>query len=326
MLRMITGYQRSQALYVAAKLGIADLLADGPKTVEELANASGAHAPSLYRLLRALASEGVFREQDTGSFELTSMAELLRSDIPGSVQAWAIMFNQEQYQAWTGMLTSIQTGKAAFDHVFGESFFGFLSEHPQSNETFNRAMTSGSAHVGPALVESYDFSPFDVVADIGGGNGRLLSEILTANPHARGILFDQPHVAEDATTKHALRDVEDRCKVVGGDFFDMVPVGADVYLLRLIMHDWDDQQCEIILQNCRRAINAGGRVLILETIVAPANEPDNRKWMDLRMLACLGGQERTEAEFRKLLEGAGFTMTRVIPLPVDQCVIEAMPA
>ncbi len=326
MLGMITGYMRSQAIYVAAKLGIADQLVAGPRPVADIAAKTGAHAPTLYRLLRALASEGIFRELNAGTFELTPMAELLRSDIPDSMRVWAIMFNEEQFHAWSGLLASVQTGEIAFDRIYGEGYFDWLGKHPDASRTFHQAMTTGSAQTGPALVREYDFTPFDVIADIGGGNGHLLRTILTANPHARGILFDLPHVVGDTATESELHDVADRCDVVGGSFFEDVPGGVDLYVLRAILHDWDDRRCTTILRNCRRAMNRGGRVLVLEGLVAPANEPDFRKWMDLQVLALLGGRERTEAEFRRLLAEAGFAMTRVIPLTADHSAIEATPA
>lgn len=324
--RMITGYQVSQAIYIAAKLEIADLLVDGPRTADDLASTVQAHAPSLYRLLRALSSIGIFRETEIGSFALTPMAEYLTSDIRDSSRIWAIMFNEVQYQAWGDMLTSIQTGEIAFDRLFGTSFFSYLADHPESNDTINQAMSTGSNRVGPALLEVYDFAPYETIVDIGGGNGLLLSTILAHYPDNRGILFEQPHVVADEATSRQLIDVAERCSAVAGDFFQDVPADGDIYILKQIIHDWDDERSERILRHCRRGITPSGRLLILDSVLAAANEPDPRKWMDLHMLALLGGRERTEAEFRALLERAGFDLLRVIPMPVGQCVIEAAPA
>lgn len=292
LLRMITGYQVSQAIYVAARLGIADLLADGPMTSDELASKTGAHARSLYRVLRALSSEGIFREIGTESFEITPVGELLQSGVSHSMRPWAIMFNKEQYDAWGDLLASVQTGDIAFDRVFGATFFSYLSTHPSANDTFNQAMSVSSEHVVSEVLNAYDFAPFATIVDIGGGNGRLLREILTGYPHARGILFDQPHVVDDPRTEHQLKPVAARCEVMGGDFFQEVPAGGDAYILKLIIHDWNDDQCRTILGNCRNRMNQSGKLLLLESILAPDNQRDHKKWMDLHMLALLGGQER----------------------------------
>lgn len=326
LLWKITGYQVSQAIYVAAKLGIADLLADGPMTSDQLASNTGAHAASLYRLLRALSSEGIFRESETETFELTPMGELLRTKIPKSMRSWAVMYNEEQYQAWGGMLGSVQDGDVAFDRVFDDSFFSYLADHPAANETFNQAMSISSEDVVSAILDAYDFAPFGTIVDVGGGHGRLLSEILMAYPRARGVLFDQPHVVDDPKTELQLEPVANRCAVVGGDFFQDVPADGDAYILKLILHDWNDDQCRTILENCRIRMQPRGRLLVVESVLAPANERDRKKWMDLHMLALLGGRERTEEQFRDLLGTAGFDMARVIRTSHEPCVIEAVSA
>ena len=325
MLRMMTGYWVSQSVYVAAKLGLADLLSDGPRSHQELATAARAHAPALYRLLRALASVGVFAETDPGSFALTPAAALLRTDTPDSMRALAIMYGEEQYRAWGDMLRSVQTGEVAFERMFGTSYFAYLAQQPASNETFNRAMTGWSARLDQAILAAYDFSPFDTVVDVGGGHGRLLGAVLRAHPGLRGVLFDQPHVVDEAGPQLREAGVADRCRIVGGDFFREVPAGGDLYILAQIVHDWDDERASTILRSCRRAIGPTGRLLLAEMVIAPGDAPDIGKFLDLHMLALLGGRERTEAEYRALLAAAGFDLTTVLPTPTGTSLVEAIP-
>jgi len=324
LLQMMTGYWVSQAVYVAAKLGIADLLSDGPAQYEGLAVASRADPPSLYRVLRALASVGVFREAETGWFELTPTATLLRSDNPDSMRALALTYGEEQYRTWSDMLKSIQTGGTAFDRVFGMSYWAYLAEHPESNEIFNQAMTSWSSQLDRAVLAAYDFGQFKTLVDVGGGYGRLLATILRAHAGLQGVLFDQPHVVEGAVNVLQDAGVSDRCAAVGGDFFVEVPPG-DAYVMSQIVHDWDDRRSLTILQTCRRAIARGGKLLVVELVIAPGNDPDFGKFLDLHMLAMAGGRERTEAEYRTLLAAAGFQLTQVVPTQAGASVIEAEP-
>jgi len=219
LLQMMTGYWVSQAVYVAAKLGIADLLSDGPAHYQGLAAASRADPPSLYRVLRALASVGVFREGETGWFELTPTAALLRSDNPDSMRALALTYCEEQYRTWSDMLKSVETGGTAFDRVFGMSYWAYLAGHPEANEIFNQAMTSWSSQLDRAVLAAYDFGQFKTLIDVGGGYGRLLATILRAHPRLQGVLFDQPHVVEGAVNVFQDAGVSDRCAAVGGDFF-----------------------------------------------------------------------------------------------------------
>ncbi len=326
LVQMMTGYWISQSIYVAAKLGIADHLMDGPRTSEELAAACQAHAPSLYRLLRGLASVGVFTEVDAGRFALTPTAEWLRTDHPDSMRALAIMYGEEQYQAWGGLLASIQTGAPAFDRRFGASYFHYLAEHPEPAATFNAAMTGWSAQVARAVVEAYDFSACATVVDVGGGHGTLLAAILTANPHLRGILVDLPHVAASATAFLGAAGVADRCQIIAGDFFEALPSGGDAYILAQILHDWDDERSFTILQNCRSAMAPAGRILIVELVIPPGNEPSLGKLLDLHMLVLLTGRERTEVEYRDLLAAAGFRLTRIIPTSSGASIVEAVGA
>ena len=325
LLQMMTGYWVSQALYVAAKLGIADLLTDGPVDCEDLAAATHTHAPSLQRVLRALASVGVFTEMSPGSFALTPLAELLRTETPGSMRALATMYAEEQYRAWGGLLHSVRTGEMAFDHQFGMGYFEYLAQHPEADRVFNDAMTGWTHQLVGAVVDVYDFSPFKTVVDVGGGYGTLLAAILRRYPGTRGILFEQPHVVASAEEHLAATGIADRCTFVGGDFFVAVPAGGDAYVLSQILHDWDDEHCVAILGQCRRAMADHGNLLVVELVLPPGNEPSLGKWLDLHMLVLLGGRERTAAEYDTLFRAAGFNLARVVPTPPGPSVVEAVP-
>lgn len=325
LLQMMTGYWVSQSLYVAAKLGLPDLLADGPMPSNDLAAATQTHAPSLYRLLRALASLGVFTEVAPATFALSPLADPLRSDHPASMRALAVMYNEEQYRAWGSLLESVRTGESVFEEVFATPYFSYLAQHPEANETFNQAMTGWSAQLDRALLAAYDFSRFATVVDVGGGYGRLLATILAAHPALHGVLFDQPHVVADAGPLLEATGVANRCRSVGGDFFHEVPAGGDVYVLAQIVHDWDDERSVAILQACRRAIPSTGTLLLAELVIAPGDAPDVGKLLDLHMLVLLGGRERTETEYRSLLAASGFTLTAVIPTVAGTSLVEASP-
>ena len=325
LLRMLTGYWVSKALNVAAELGIADLLRDGPRTSDELADRCGVHPQALYRLLRALASVGVFTEGEKGRFGLTPAADLLRSDVPGSMRALARMYGSEQYRAWGDLLESIRTGEPAFDRLFGTGYFEYLAHDPEANAVFNDAMTGWTAQLAESVVTAYDFDGSGVLVDVGGGHGMLLATVLRAHPAMRGILFDLPHVA--ATAKPLLEEagVAARCEAVGGDFFDSVPAGGTYYLLAQILHDWDDERCRVILDNCRRAMLADGRLLIVEQVLPPANDPSLGKWLDLHMLVLLTGRERSHAEYAALLDSAGFELANVVPTSSGASIVEGVP-
>ena len=320
--RMISGYWISQGVYVAAKLKIADLLAQRSQSVSELAAATKTHEPSLYRLLRALASVGVFAEQTDGRFRLTPMAECLRSDVSGSQWAMAVMMGEEHYQAWGELLFSVQTGEIAFDKVFGKPIFEHLSEHPASAAIFDQAMTSVHGSETAPMVRSYDFSAINTLADIGGGNGIVISSVLKTYPHMQGILFDLPHVIERAKASLKSAGVADRCQTFSGNFFESVPSGADAYLMRHIIHDWDDDKAITILRNCHRGLNTDGRVLIVESVIAPGNDPSFAKLLDLTMMVLPGGKERTAVEYQRLLEASGFELTQIILTSCDVSMIE----
>ena len=313
MMQMTSGYWISQSIYAAAKVGIPDLLKDGPKNYEELASSTGTDARALYRILRALAQVGVFAEAGEGCFALTPLSACLQSDIPGSVRAMAIMAGEEQYKAWGDILYSMRTGTSAFEHLYGMPVFQYYAQNPESGKTFNEAMTSGSAAAKAEVIKSYDFSNIRKLVDVGGGQGSFIAAILKANPTVQGVLFDQPSVVEGAKDVVEAEGVTDRCEIVGGSFYDSVPGGADAYVLKNVLHDWDDETCLTILKNCYRAMEENGKLLVVEQVVPPGNEPALAKFLDVNMMMLLtGGCERTEAEYRTLFEAAGFQLTKVV--------------
>jgi ubiquinone/menaquinone biosynthesis C-methylase UbiE len=320
--RMITGYWTSQAIYAAATFGIADHLKDGPKSVGELAGATATDPDALYRLLRALASVGIFAEGPARSFALTPLAEPLRSDVPGSKRALALMSGDEQFRAWAEIEYSLRTGQTAFDKVFGKPIFDYLAEHPDKARTFDAAMTGIHGRESDAILNAYDLSAFGVVADIGGGNGSQLAAILKKHTAMKGILFDLPHVIERAKERIEAAGLRDRCRLVAGSFFEAVPDGADAYILRHIIHDWDEEKCLTILRNCHRAMRPASKLLVIESVIPPGNEPFHGKFLDLVMLLIPGGKERTEVEYRALFERAGFELTRTIPTGAEVSVVE----
>jgi hypothetical protein len=320
--RMVTGYWTTQMVYVAAKLKLADLVAAGPKTAEDLAKDTSTHAPSLYRLLRGLASMGVFAEDASGRFSLTPAAECLRSDVPGSQWAMAVMSGEEHYKAWGELLYSVQTGKIAFDKLFGMPCFDFLSQNLEQAKVFDLAMVSIHGRETSAMADAYDFSGLRMLADVGGGNGSLLISVLKKHKGLRGVLYDLPGVTERAKANLAAAGVADRCEVIGGSFFESIPPGADAYLMRHIIHDWDDEKSTTILRNVHKAMSGDARLLLVEGVIPPGNEPSFGKLLDLTMLTIPGGKERTEEEYRTLFRGSGFELTRIIPTAAEVSVIE----
>ena len=327
MMRMICGFMVSQAIHVAAKLGIADLLRDGPKGCDELARISATHAPSLYRVLRALAGAGLFTETEPGVFGLTPLGAILRSDVSGSLRAMSIfMGGQCNWQAWGDILHSVKTGETAFEHVFGMGFFQHLEHHPESARVFNEAMTSNSEPFDAAVTAAYDFSTINQIVDVGGGHGSLISSILKAHPTMKGILFDVPHVSEGARCRLKAEGVSERCAVVAGDFLESIPGGADAYVMKHVIHDWDEASAISILKNCRRAMPEGaGKLLLVEEVLPCGDRPAIGKLIDLEMLLMPGGRERTEAEYRTLFEAAGFRLTSITPTQSPLSVIEGVP-
>ena len=323
LMQMLFGALMQRSICVAAKLGIADLIAEKPQTAAELAAKTETHAPSLYRVLRTLASAGIFTESTDQKFELTPIAALLRSDAPNSIRDFAIMMGEDWiWQACGELMYSVKTGGVAHEKVQGMSSFEFFAHNAEAGSVFNRAMTNFTLAVIPAIIEAYDFSAVGTLMDIAGGHGLLLAGILKANPQMQGILFDLPFVIEGAGELLEKEGVRHRVELASGDFFQSLPAGADAYMMKHIIHDWDDERSIKILQNIRGAMNENGRVLIIEMVVPEGNAPSPSKALDLLMLVMEGGKERTKDEYRRLLEASGFRLTKVIPTKSPYSVIE----
>jgi hypothetical protein len=324
VLQIASGYWLSRAVYVAAQLGIADLVKDGARSATDLAAATQTDPGALYRLLRALASVGVFAESGERRFVQTPLSETLLRDGNGSIRGMVLFLGDHlHWSIYEQLLYSVRTGKRAFDHVLGQAPFEYLSQHPEDARVFDEGMTSLSSTSSAAVAEAYDFSSFRTIMDLGGGNGALLAAILGKYPHLRGILFDSDHVIERARQAGVLKPGQ--CEMVHGDFFRSIPSGAEAYLFKHVIHDWDDEHALKVLQNCRRAIPDLGKLLIAEMIVPPGNDPAFVKLLDLEMLMLPGGLERTEEEFRRLLAAASFRLTRVVPTKAEISVLEAVP-
>lgn len=322
MMQLINGYQVSQALHVVATLGIADLLRTGPRSGESLADSVGADRDALYRLLRALAAVGVFYENADRAFSLTELGACLRSDAPEPVGPWAAYIGRPYYwQVWSHLLHSVHTGEYAYPHVHGVSSWEYRVEHPEENAIFNAAMTGNTRGVTEALVAAYDFSPFARIVDVGGGQGQLLGSVLAANAHLRGVLFDQLQVVSQAGKLLKEMGVHERSEISVGDFFTGVPQG-DLHMMKVVLHDWSDEQALAILRNCRAAVTPGGRLLVLERIIGAPNIAPAEKFADLNMLVAAGGRERSRAEFVALFAAAGYALTRVLPTGTHLHLIE----
>lgn len=324
LVQLIHGYRISQALYAAAQFGVFDGLAHGPQTSAHLAQASGAHAPSLYRLLRALTTVEVVHEDNDGRFSLTSRGELLRADHPESLRPQLQQFVSPAYwQAWGDLTETVRTGQPAFDRVHGEPFFDYLSARPEASAIFNAAMTSSSRLTQPAVLSAYDFSGIEKLVDLGGGNGGLLRALLARYPSLRGVLADLPAIVAQAIDLRPYPEAA-RAEFVGVNMFESVPPGAGAYLLQRILHDWSDDECVQILRNVRRAIRDDGRLLVVDAVIQPSNQPDPGKWTDLQMLVLLTGRERTAEEFRHLFARAGFSLNAIFPAG-NFSIVEGLP-
>jgi hypothetical protein len=327
MLAMMRGMWTARAVQTAGELGVADLLDDGPRPVDELAEATGTHAPSLYRLMRALSAFGVFEELEGRRFAQTERSAFLSSSHPMSMRGAAKMFGSEwAWRSWAAFPHSVRTGEPAFDEVYGTSLWDYFDNvDPEAGAVFDAAMTSVSGRLHGPIVAAYDFSVFRTLADVGGGHGHLLVAILEANPGLRGLLFDRPSAVADLHERLRGPELADRVDVVGGSFFDAVPKGADGYLIKGVLHDWDDEPAIAILQRLREAVPADGRLLVVEHVMSRGPAFHQAVLLDLEMLKNHAGRERTEEEFRDLLARGGFTLQRVFPAgPVS--VIEATPA
>jgi DNA-binding Lrp family transcriptional regulator len=326
MLKLVDGYQVSQALHVAATLGISDLLAEGPRSVADLAEQTKTHAPTLRRLMRALESVGVYACDLDGRYSNTELGEQLRSDVAGSLAGWAVYVGRTYYrQAWGQLLDSVRTGRNAFATVHGTSVWHYRKERPEEQAIFDGAMTATVGVVLEAVVSSYDFGRYATVCDVGGNVGTLLAAILKRYPQVRGVLFDQPDVVSDAMPVLKTAGVEDRCELVGGDFFQSVPTGADAYIMKSIIHDWLDDEAVEILRICRSAMGDDARLLLVEQLLGEGSDPSQTAFSDLNMLVSPGGQERTLAEYGDLLAASGFTLTGATDTGTQAFVIEATP-
>ena len=322
---LIMGFRTTQIIYAAAKLGIADLLKDGPQDASAMASVIGVHPRALYRLLRALASLGFFAETIDGRFQLTAFAQTLRSDVPGSLRGLALLFGDEWlWRAYGMTLHSVTTGLPAFDLVHGQALFEYLQRHPEAASTFDQAMTANSEQESTAVLAAYDFSDAVNLVDVGGGQGALLAAILKAYPQAYGVLFDQGSVIDRARNVMDYAGVADRCAMTPGNFFEAVPEGGDIYVLKSILHDWDDRQSITILKKCLEVMKRGSRLLVIERVVPEGNEPSEAKLFDINMLVVTGGLERTEREYRKIFEAAGFDLTRIIPTKAPVSIVEGI--
>jgi O-methyltransferase/methyltransferase family protein len=325
LFQMVTGYWLSQAIYVAAKLGLADLLKDGPKSCATLAAATGADEQSLLRLMRALSSAGVFVRLKDYQFATSTVGESLQSNVPGSLRAMVMTIGEIHYQAWGNLLHSVHSGSPAFAKTFGTGLFDYLQHNPESADTFNNGMTDLASMLAYAVLMAYDFSGISSIIDIGGGQGRFLRTVLELNPEMKGTVFDTQSTTERA--KHCIRgnNCGGRYSTISGNFFDSVPEGADAYVLCGVIHDWDNDYSIKILKNCRKAMMTHGRLLLVEMVVPEKDANCFSSLLDLNMLVMTGGRERTQSEFCALLDAADYKLTKVVPTLAPQSVIEAIP-
>jgi hypothetical protein len=322
VLNLVAGVMNTQVIYVAAKLGIADLLKDGPRSADDLAMETESNPDAIYRLLRVLASIGIFKESSDKVFEMTPTAETLQKDHPMSVYPLALLIGDSIWrEPWDHIMHSMKTGESAFEHIYEKNFFEYLDEHKDKSEMFNNWMTRISNMNCPVIAASYPFSKFKKVIDVGGGHGSLLVHILKKYPKINGVLFDRPDVIKSAT--EIDDSIASRCEKVEGNFFDAVPKGGDLYIMQQIIHDWKDELAIKILSNCRDAVDEDARILVVDAVIKPGNEQDLNKFIDLQMLLInTGGRERTEQEFNQLFQKAGLQMLKIIPTASMFSIIE----
>lgn len=324
LFRMVAGVRNSQAIYVVAKLGVADLLTSGPMTSEDIAGKLGVQARPLFRVMRALAAQEVFTQDLSDKFGLTPLSQLLRSDDPHTLRYAAIHFGEEYHQAAGALLHTVKTGETAFNHIYGKGHFDYMGENPEAAQTFNRFMaTSQARFTSPFL--SYKFIERGLVVDVGGGQGHVIAEIIRSRHGLKGILFDLPQGITEAASYLRGQGLAERCQIITGSFFDSVPPGGDLYLLSRILHDWPDDKARQILRNCRKSIKEDGTLLLREHVIPEGDAPSVGKQLDLTMLFMLGGAERTEREWTKLLQESGFALRRIIKTGQPFELIEAKP-
>ena len=322
--RMAVGFRNTQAIYVVSKLGIPDFLKEGPTTSDELALKLKVHPRSLFRVMRALAAQGVFSQDEFDRFGLTPLSNLLRSDHAESIRYIAIQYGEEHYGAAGDLMHTVKTGETAFNHLFGKGLFDYLAEHKEANETFNLFMAQSLRRSGHHL-ETYDLRGRRLLVDVGGGKGTMLAHILKSNPSLKGILYDLPQGVAGARGFLKAQGVVNRCRIVRGSFFDAIPTGGDVYLMSRILHDWPDERARLILTNCRKAIKVGGTLLIRDAVIPEGDLPSPGKQVDLTMLFMLGGVERTKKEWMSLLDGSGFALDSIVKAGQNFNLIEARP-
>jgi O-methyltransferase domain len=328
IMQLSTAYMAPACLYIAAKLRIADQLANGPKPVAQMADGSrGVHENSLYRVMRALASVSVFTETAPHVFANTPASEMLRERVPGSMRDLALwMANPTHFRVFAELRHAVETGETGMKKMTGLDSFEFLKQNAAEDQEFNAAMSALTGQFAPAVLEAYDFGDLGTIADIGGGHGTLLCAILRKHYGLRGIVFDAPHVTARATPCIESAGLGERCKAVSGSFFESVPA-ADSYILKSVIHDWDDASAVRVLSKCAASMRRDkGKVILLEMVLRPGNDPDLGKWVDLEMLMMAGGRERTETEFGELLAKAGLRLTRIVPTKSPVCVIESVKA
>jgi hypothetical protein len=326
LMRLINGFQVSQAIHVAATLGIADLLENGPRSSDELAGATNSDPDALFRLLRALAAVGVLVESPDKQFELTAVGDCLRSAAPTSRKAWARYVGRPYvWQSWGALNHSVQTGGAAFNHFYGTGIWEWRSKQPQENEIFDAAMTGLSRAVTQSVVTAYDFSIFERVVDVGGGQGALLAGILAANPNVHGVLFDLPHVVAGAPAVLAAASVSDRCRIVGGNVFEGLPPDGDLYIVKSVLMDESGEGATAILAACKRAMRPAGKLMIVERVLAPPNQGPEGKFGDLNMMVMTGGRERSASEFELLFESAGLRLEQQVTPPTGTSLLVGVP-
>ena len=326
MLGLLIGHWVSQAVFAVVKLGVPDALGGKALAPAALAEKVGADAGYLHRVLRALASAGVFREDARGRFALTKLGRTLRGDQPGNVRDFALMIVAPyNFRGWERLTEAVQTGKTAFDLEFGQPVFEYLRSHPEDERQFSAAMASISATENPAVARAYPFGRHRTLVDVGGAHGHLLAAILQRHKKLRGVLYDQPQVVEAAAASGFVTApaVRDRCEIASGSFFDSVPAGADAYLMKYIIHVWDDARCARILGHCRDAMAPDGRVLVVDRVIRPGNGPDWSKWLDLNMMVGPGGRERTRPQFAALFAASGLRLVKVHPTAGPLSVLEA---
>ena len=327
LIQMCAGAWVAAAVYAAAKLGLADHLAGGPRSALDLAPVTGSHAPTLHRFMRTLANFGILTEGDGQKFALTELGEALKTGAPGSARSTLIAFGAPAFwRSWEEILYSLETGKPGFDKVWGMPVFDYFARHPDLASHFSEAMVGFHGSEPPTVAEAYDFSGVQTVVDVGGATGNMLAALLSRHRGLRGVLFDLPHVVGDAPALLKARGVEARVTIETGSFFDRVPAGGDAYILSHIIHDWSEPQCLTILEHCRDAMRPDGRLLIVETVLPEGNVPHQGKLQDLVMMVVPGGQERTEAEYAALLGKAGFRLNRVVPTSSVVSIVEGVPA